>query len=86
MPLIKSGIESQPPLLENIALSAGVTLVFEGRRRQGQRPQTFDAQTMSLTNLTTKNGKNIRLRRSEYDEIVRHQDKLGSHKLKDDSK
>ncbi|EAS03624.1 hypothetical protein TTHERM_00248400 (macronuclear) [Tetrahymena thermophila SB210] len=60
-------ITNQPPILDNIPLSQGVALLFEGRKRVGPRPNTVDMQSLTLTG-----GSKVRMGRKQYDEIIKN--------------
>ncbi|EGR32410.1 hypothetical protein IMG5_084110 [Ichthyophthirius multifiliis] len=55
-----------PPILDNIGLSTGVTLTFDGRQRTGPRPNTVDMQ--SLTSGVNK----VRMGKSQYEELIKN--------------
>lgn len=42
-------VSNQQPLFDNIALTSGVALTFDGRKRLGPRPNTVDLQSLTLT-------------------------------------
>lgn len=42
-------VSNQPPILDNIPLTSGVALTFDGRKRIGPRPNTVEMASLTLT-------------------------------------
>lgn len=58
---------NSPPVLDTLVLQPGVMVKFDGKVREGLRPQTVELTSLSTANST------LRMPRKDYFDIVPHE-------------